>query len=720
MASPKVGFISDADMTALESKQSPKKAGFISDEEMKKIAGSSEAEKTSGLESAARGFAQGALLNWADELTGGAEAVADRIGGSDAPISDLYLKHRNESRENYKKAQEDNPRLYTAGEIGGAIGSTAIPFGQAGTAAKALQVGFRQGAAAGLGGSEADNLAQATEDTFAGGVMGLLGAGLAHGATSVYKGAASKLASKAEDVASAPSRSNWESVGDVGKSYLERVKSFWKPEVDPKWSEFKEIAQKHGIDPKSLPDAVQFGPDSAPARYSRSLAEGELGGETLKKFKDSLGQVRNAYDQKIKTYAGGLPTDEITAGKILRDSYDDGVKEFFDQMDFTHNNIVNQVPGLKLTESSQQAIDSALNGIEKFAKGRMVRGVTATQRGQGQQLQNAVEAIRAGNGSYKQTVEALRDIGEAAFQSKNSLADIPVDVQKMRKLYNDVSGALIDTVRSDLGEDIANRLVQNNKAMSEFFGNQSHIARLMGDKSVAPESAFRSLLMSGDSQQINALKKIIPADRWNYFKGAVLENLAKRDPEGEFTFKQLFNSARNKKSTLSTIFEPEEIGDTVGLIRLGDRFGSPVHSTSGTGTSVSLLDTVKDVGNQVKGTIALRNARAAGASADAGAKTVRDVSPRIKSLPEKAAGAVAASGLNDSPDKGVERWTNDGLQKLKSLDSSFFDESLISKIKSSPAGRSLLIEASRSKTSPEKLQKIMDQIKTQFKSKGGP
>lgn len=686
------------------------------------------------LESATRGIAQGATLNFADEISGGAEALWEKAKGNPTEFGKLYSQYRDESRKNFKAAEEANPSAYLAGEVGGGLLTAVVPMGATATVGRAATQAARLGAASSLGASEADNAKDLVHDV-------ALGTGLAYAGGAAAKAIGNKFGSMTKKAADAQDAvktgaladeaallskeampiENPNVVKEVAKSAGNRIKSYWNPDIDPSFEEFAEIARKNGINPDILPESVKFGPDSSVSRATRSIAEGRYGEETLKRFNGALDQVREAYDGKIANFSQGLPVDEVTAGKVLRDSYDEGVSKFFDQMDFTHNNIINQAPGLRLTDDALGKIETSLSGIEKFAKGRMVRGVTQTQRGQGQQLINAVEAIRAGNGSYKQTVEALRDIGEAAFQSKNSLADIPVDTQKMRKLYNDINESLLSTVRSQLGDDIANNLVQNNKAMSEFFGDQSLISRVMGDKSVAPERAFQSLILNGDTKKIEALRKIIPESQWNYLKGAVLENIVKRDPEGGFTFRQLYSNMRNKKSALSAIFTPEELAENAGLVRLGDRFGSPVLSSSGTGASLSFQDLTKSVGNITADAIAVSNANRAAnrsvqkASQEIPEKAMRDVSPRLKELPSKAAGVLAGESYTGEPKKGPEKWVNDGAQKLEQVG---IPKDQIQKLRGTKQGRNLLMEASDASPNSKRMESVLRQIRTAT-SQGG-
>jgi hypothetical protein len=66
----------------------------------------------SQLESGVRGLAQGATLGFGDELTGGAEALLDKIRGHHEELGKLYAKHRDEARKANEAAKAANPLTY--------------------------------------------------------------------------------------------------------------------------------------------------------------------------------------------------------------------------------------------------------------------------------------------------------------------------------------------------------------------------------------------------------------------------------------------------------------------------------------------------------------------------------------------------------------------------------------------------------------------------------
>lgn len=140
---------------------------------------------TSEGESLLRGAAQGATFGFADEIAG-AYDTAKKTAFGDKKFSELpstYREERDLSRALHEKAAQDNPGLYTAGEIGGGIASSFVPGGAALNAAKGAKLGTQlikagtTGALAGLGSSSADltkgEVGKALEDTVTGGMTGV-------------------------------------------------------------------------------------------------------------------------------------------------------------------------------------------------------------------------------------------------------------------------------------------------------------------------------------------------------------------------------------------------------------------------------------------------------------------------------------------------------------------------------------------------------------------
>ncbi|NJO18785.1 MAG: hypothetical protein HC838_00175 [Spirulinaceae cyanobacterium RM2_2_10] len=165
---------------------------------------SKKASNVSGLESGIRGAVQGASFGFADEAIGALEAAKDWFSSDPAGFMENYRKHRDESRANYKSAEEANPDTYMAGQFGGAIAPALLSGGSSlGATVGSLAA---QGAVQGFGASKADltqdDLYGAAIDTALGGAIGgtagVIGKGLAR---IPFRKAASYVGDKLADVA---------------------------------------------------------------------------------------------------------------------------------------------------------------------------------------------------------------------------------------------------------------------------------------------------------------------------------------------------------------------------------------------------------------------------------------------------------------------------------------------------------------------------------------
>ncbi len=374
--------------------------------------------------------------------------------------------------------------------------------------------------------------------------------------------------------------------GSVKNSYNAAVEHIFSPKQAPDFSELSGIATKNGIDPALLPESVEFGRGSFLDTAGRARREGPLGEQFKENFHNGLRQVQGALDKKISEVGNGTPMNALEAGAALRKGYNEGLAKFFDGIDMTHDEVLKYAPGLHVDRDSMESINSTVNGIEKFAKGRLERGITSEQRAQAQELMNAVSAIRSGNGSYKQTTEALRDIGQVAFGNIPG-KQIPADTENLRKLYFALDDGLIQTVRKHVNPAFADELQANNQSMSAMFKNKEQVSSILSDPHIAPETAFQRTVMSGDSDQIQALRKILSPEAFDQQRAAFVNNLIKREADGTFNLQTLYSAMRNKEAQLRVLFEdkPQALLEMGELLKLGDRFGKAVLSTSGTGAS---------------------------------------------------------------------------------------------------------------------------------------
>lgn len=147
------------------------------------IAETPDDSSVSKTESFLRGAADAGLLGFADEAAGAAGAISDVASPnySIGDILDRYAANRDESRTNFKAAQEANPLTYLGGNLAGGLGTAFVPGMAPATLGKIAGLG----AVAGVGSSEENNLTGMAKDAATGAAIGGVTHGLLRGAGSL-------------------------------------------------------------------------------------------------------------------------------------------------------------------------------------------------------------------------------------------------------------------------------------------------------------------------------------------------------------------------------------------------------------------------------------------------------------------------------------------------------------------------------------------------------
>lgn len=386
---------------------------------------------------------------------------------------------------------------------------------------------------------------------------------------------------------------------DAAKLALEK---FFNPKVAEDFPDLYRIAQRNGIQPQLLPEAVEFGPNSVITRASRAKAEGPLGQAQLEKFTRGLEQTKKATREKVAAIGGGRILTPQEAGDLIREGYDQAVERLMRGSSDTYRSISARNPGLRINPEEAEKFAGKLQELGQFAESRVKMGMTSGQKAQAKQLQDAVDSLKSafsdsweagakgeaiGQPLFDDMVQRLQILGEAAFKKKNGLDLDPPDVARLRGLYGDMREAIIGTVEKDIagGEGLAKSLRETNAKISEFFDDRGPLERTLGNKNLADEGVYRSLVENGDSLKIEALGKILEPDQLQQLKGTFLSGIIRPDFDDDFTFGRATNALKGKAGIAENLLSPEEIKEFTDLIRLGDRFGQPILSTSGTGAS---------------------------------------------------------------------------------------------------------------------------------------
>lgn len=491
------------------------------------------------------------------------------------------------------------------GTVAGGVGASVPGAIALGAAGGALGSAVRQGASALLGTPQVANVGERIAETGLsagiGGLFGGAGKGIQMASPAIKRSAGAaadvftRTAKKVPGVQTVSDAIDTSS--KATKGVIESINKTFSFKRADDADELFRIADKIGVDKELLPEAIEFGDKSMISRTSRVIAEGPLGEEKLLKFQKAHNQVSNALDNSISRISpSGSTMTRDEAGQFIIDSVNDASKEFFGSLDETYSNLVENAPGLKLSKNSQDSITSKLNGLRTFAIGRAERGI-GSQKQEAKSIIQAVESLKKSNGSLKQTVEALKNIGEEAFKKGNQNR-LPIDQKRLQSLYFDVQKEAIQAIREHYGDDVADNLIRNNKMISDFIGENSVLSKSIG-KDMAPEKVFQSLIENGDTRKAEAIMAVLPPEKMQSLKSSFLYTMVKRNTDGDVLFDSTIKNLDKKKELVSKLFSPEELDEIKEVLILGKRMGNPVMSTSGTGASNSFNNFL----NEAKGAV---------------------------------------------------------------------------------------------------------------------
>jgi hypothetical protein len=407
-------------------------------------------------------------------------------------------------------------------------------------------------------------------------------------------GMAGKVAATATDVVTGGTAGA--KVLGVTKRASEAVKlaktKLFNPKVASDFEDLSLIAGRNEIPVDALPASIEFGPDSIITRLSRVKAEGPLGQAELEKFSKGLDLTRQATEKRIATIAGGVVPSKQEAGAVLREGYAKAQRAAIASSEDTYGQIAKRYPDMTIDDDARDQLAKTLASIEERADDLQRAGVTSQQKGQARQLKEAVEVARANSWTFGELQRVLKNVGDAAYSKETLLLD-PPDRKALREMYGGIREALTTSVRKNLGAETADSLVETNARIAKFLDDRAPLERTLANPRMSDEALFSALVENGDSGKIAALREILPPEELQQLKGAFLDSILRKDFEDNFTFRGVKNRMKTKETLLEALLEPEEYVEFADLVRLGDRFGQPVMSTSGTGASNMLKD-IKD------------------------------------------------------------------------------------------------------------------------------
>jgi hypothetical protein len=360
------------------------------------------------------------------------------------------------------------------------------------------------------------------------------------------------------------------------------------------FDDLMETAELYNIDINNLPATVEFGPDHIIT--SMRKVQGQLGDKrVLGQFEDFSRDVNRAWDDLIIDISDQSTLTYETAGQFLRDSYNKKIEQFFDSIDFTYDSVRSQLgPGFHIQDSNIKGFNkfnSFLNGLEKKAKGILIRGISKDRKEAANLTLDAVEKLRLSDGNYKQFVEQMQEIGKEAWEATPvSAKNVPPDKKVLRDIYTKGTDLIKKTVDVTLGKDVGKALRSNNEKISSFLSQKGIIEKTMLNPRISDENLFSSLILHPDSTRIGALSNFLDIDDWNQLKGLYVESLYDLNKDGDVLFSGLLKKMQKPKNMEKAmlILEPDEIEALTRVAYLGDRMGSPILNPSKTGVFLSL------------------------------------------------------------------------------------------------------------------------------------
>ena len=389
---------------------------------------------------------------------------------------------------------------------------------------------------------------------------------------------------------------------DAAKKVAKIVDSHLNPKQASNFKRMKLTAKKNGIDPKTLPDQVEFGSESVLGKLSRSQAEVDIQNELSQKFIKSLENTENALDKRIATIGKvARPPDALEAGNVILDGVQKSFDSLFGDFAVTYKQLTDRIPDLRLADDAADTMTSRLDGILQSAEKRMRISSVGAESAQAKQVVDNVYNILSLGDNIDDLVLKLHSVGNAGYVSKFARGiDIAPDEKAFREIYDVLKDAIIDSTRA-IDPAVADDLLETNQRISGFLKAREPIESILTDGRKAPEAVFNSLIANGDSKQINALKEIMPAADFDSLKSSYLENLIKRNADGNVSFKQtsnrLFTNKRNHLR-MGQILEEAELSDVAELLELGRNHGDMILNHSNTSVRefvTNLPDKVKQI-----------------------------------------------------------------------------------------------------------------------------
>lgn len=383
----------------------------------------------------------------------------------------------------------------------------------------------------------------------------------------------------------------------VAKNYIQQT---FKPQLADDFERSAAIAEKIGINPEDLPEATKFGANSFASRAARAEAEGMLGQPRLDKFKKVADKTSEAFDLELNKLAG-VDVKNISPVKIgeeIKDKYLSKVDDTIKQADATYRGLSNQLgEGASMPTEVAKNFSKKISEVEARANSLLASGSKASEA-QAKEILANIKKLKSLK-TLNDQVTFMQTIGKEAYDKSSILqGQLRADTKSKRKIYDALREGITDSFRVYHGEDVANKLLENNKALTELFSDQNLIGKQI-KSAKSGEEIFNNLIDKGTSSEIEALTKYVPEETIRKAKAAYLNSIAGRNNQGQVIFDNLPKKLEKKSLQIGNLFSQEELAPFADISQLGSTYGQPTLSSSGTGGSISFIGGLKSLPEKV-------------------------------------------------------------------------------------------------------------------------
>lgn len=391
----------------------------------------------------------------------------------------------------------------------------------------------------------------------------------------------------------------------IVKDTAQAVEKLIKPGVSAGWDRYRQIAVKNGIDPEFVAGgALEFGPGSLITRSKQKLAQG-IGGEAYRnKYMKGLASIYDATGKVVNKIGDNVaPLSKTDAGEMLATEFKNTSKQFFEKMDITYNTVLSQVPPNapmpnEALKAYRQSITPTLSKLKARAQNKFL---DPSLRLKAKKLYDDLSKVTKAKGTMQELRQSMMELQDA-FTTPYLAKDMPLETKALRDLYSASSDAYIKGTREYLGNEVADALVDNNKAMTEWFKTSERLDDLVSSGK-SGEEIFRKVIESGDSQLLRQTKEVFSDNPGvlKRAKAALLDSLMRPDDDGVFSFARFNNKIRDPKTKmlLKELFEPDEVIELLELTKMGEDMGPQILNPSRTAEFLGLELSPKNIASEM-------------------------------------------------------------------------------------------------------------------------